>query len=186
MTPTPLLGWRTTIVIGALCPVAVLFVVVADGHVIPAVRTAAALLTLLMGIVFMLSIAPVFDNRRLTPQALPSTALPVVGPSVSAVPVAPDPMPTLLEGLYPLDGGNAATQTQELRFVDLDTGELVGDRVTRLEERVDTLTREVVDLGAVVQDQAELTAKAFGTLRREVERIAHVFPEDGEVNDDAA
>lgn len=114
----------------------------------------------------------------------------VVGATVFAAPPTPAPAPiaqetpvqpaggsmhALLEQLYP-DEPEPAVPTP-LRLVDADTGELVGDRVLRLEERMTELTKEVVDLGAVVQDQAELTAKAFGTLRREVERIAHVFPE---------
>ncbi len=118
----------------------------------------------------------------------------VVGATVFAAPSAPAPAPVapetpvrpaggsmhdLLEQLYPDEPEPAVPAP--LRLVDADTGELVGDRVLRLEERMADLTREVLDLGAVVQDQAELTAKAFGTLRREVERIGHVFAEPADV-----
>ncbi|MGE4164052.1 MAG: hypothetical protein AB7G23_20180 [Vicinamibacterales bacterium] len=96
-------------------------------------------------------------------------------------PAAAEPGPVVPEPLHPAGAG-----TRELRLVDLDTGELVGDRVARLEERVDSLTREMVDLGAVVEHQAELTAKAFSTLRREVERIDTTFPADEEGPDAAA
>lgn len=107
--------------------------------------------------------------------AAPSTPAPA--PIAPETPVQPagGSMHALLEQLYPDEPKPAVPAP--LRLVDADTGELVGDRVLRLEERMTELTKEVVDLGAVVQDQAELTAKAFGTLRREVERIAHVFPE---------
>lgn len=102
-------------------------------------------------------------------------------PDTPDTPAAAEPGPVVPEPLHPAGAG-----TRELRLVDLDTGELVGDRVARLEERVDSLTREMVDLGAVVEHQAELTAKAFSTLRREVERIDSTFPAAEEGPDAAA
>ncbi|MGD9750003.1 MAG: hypothetical protein AB7W59_03300 [Acidimicrobiia bacterium] len=101
---------------------------------------------------------------------------PSSGPATSTDATAPahGGMHDLLDQLYDQPEPGPAVPAP-LRLVDADTGELVGDRVARLEERVTDLSREMVDLSTVVQDQAELTAKAFGTLRREVERIGHVF-----------
>lgn len=163
-----------TFVCAALAVAGVVFAAVTEGLLVSPVRTAVAFMSILLGVVFMVSIAPVFDHRR-----PPAAAVAQLEPSPAP---AHNGMLAFLEQLYPDSPTEPAasaptTDSGGLRLVDLDTGELVGDRVTRLEERVDTLTREMVDLGAVVEDQAQLTARAFGTLRREVERITHVFAE---------
>lgn len=164
---TPILPRTVTALCVALAVAGVVFAAVTDGLIVSAVRTAVAFLSILAGVVALTSLAPVLDRRP----------PPAAAQAAHEAPVAPagGSMHDLLAQLYPDDPQPAVPAP--LRLVDADTGELVGDRVARLEERVTDLTREVVDLGAVVQDQAELTAKAFGTLRREVERIGHVFPE---------
>lgn len=60
-------------------------------------------------------------------------------------------------------------------LVDVDTGELVGDRVARLEERVDGFDRRLVGLGDVVAEQNELMTRALGKLRRAVEKVDRTF-----------
>lgn len=162
---TPILPRTVTALCVALAVAGVVFAAVTDGLIVSAVRTAVAFLSILAGVVALTSLAPVLDRR------------PPPAEAAHEAPVAPagGSMHDLLAQLYPDDPQPAVPAP--LRLVDADTGELVGDRVALLEERVTDLAREVVDLGAVVQDQAELTAKAFGTLRREVERIGHVFPE---------
>ncbi|MGE0796089.1 MAG: hypothetical protein AB7O29_12220 [Acidimicrobiia bacterium] len=162
---TPILPRTVTALCAAVAVAGVVFAAVTDGLIVSAARTAVAFLAILAGVVALTSLAPVLDRR------------PAPAPAAPEEPVAPagGSMHALLAQLYPDDPQPAVPAP--LRLVDADTGELVGDRVLRLEERVDSLTREVVDLGAVVEDQAVLTAKAFGTLRREVERIGHVFPE---------
>ncbi|MGE4164294.1 MAG: hypothetical protein AB7G23_21465 [Vicinamibacterales bacterium] len=174
---TPLLPRPVTLLCAALAVAGVVFAAVTEGLIVSAVRTALAFLSILLGTVFLVSVASVFDWRGLPSKVtLPATDQ-VTHASPAPTPVQPagGSMHALLEQLYPEEPEPAVPAP--LRLVDADTGELVGDRVLRLEERMTELTKEVVDLGTVVQDQAELTAKAFGTLRREVERIAHVFPE---------
>lgn len=189
---TPLLPRRATIVCAALSLAGVLFAAITEGLIVGSLRTAVAFFAILMGTVALTSLAPVFDARRpAVPAPMPAAAVPVAVPSPVVPPPAssaPGSMHALLENLYPIEDDAPAPQsrTQELRLVDMDTGELVEDRVARLEERMDTVTREVVELSEVFQDQAVLNAKAFATLRREVERITHVFPDDGEVHDGAA
>ncbi len=188
---TPLLPRRATIVCAVLSITGVLFAAITGGLIIAPVRTAVAFLALLLGTVALTSLAPVFDLRPTPPPAAPAAAPPAPGPAAHGgmhalleqlYPDTPaEPGPVVPEPLHPAGAG-----TRELRLVDLNTGELVGDRVARLEERVDSLTREVVDLGAVVERQAELTAKAFSTLRREVERIDTTFPAAEEGPDAAA
>lgn len=165
---TPILPRTVTLLCGVFAVVGVMFAALTDGLIISPVRTAVALFAILMGTVFLASVAPLLNGNTAAP---PPVAV------VEQTPVAPaaGSMHRLLESLYPDEPEPAVPAP--LRLVDADTGELVGDRVLRLEERMSEITREVVDLGGVVEAQAQLTAKAFGTLRREVERIGHLFPE---------
>lgn len=169
MTRQPLLGRRPTIGAGIACLVCIGFAATTGGLFISPLRTAAAFVGILMGTATLASLAPVFDNRP------PPPSQPVAVAQETPVTPAAGSMHRLLESLYPDEPEPAVPAP--LRLVDADTGELVGDRVLRLEERMSEITREVVDLGGVVEAQAQLTAKAFGTLRREVERIGHLFPE---------
>lgn len=174
MTRPPLLGRRPTIGAGIACLACIGFAATTGGLFISPVRTAAAFVGILMGTATLASLAPVFDNHP------PPPPQPVAVAQETPVAPAAGSMHALLESLYPDEPEPAVPAP--LRLVDADTGELVGDRVLRLEERADGFDRRLGELGDVVAEQNELLTRALGTLRREVERIGHVFPEPADAN----